>query len=58
MPEAGYFVVIDHSDGLHERVGNCRTDELKTVFFAFFGQRFRFQGFGGDLVVVGPTINQ
>jgi hypothetical protein len=40
MSEAGQIMVVDHPDGLHEGVGNRRTDKTKSIFFAFLSQRF------------------
>ncbi len=45
LSKAAYFVVVHHANCLHESVRNRRTDEAKTVFFAFSGQHLRFQGF-------------
>jgi hypothetical protein len=37
MPKAGHFVVVYHSDGLHESVRHGRADKFKTFFLTFCG---------------------
>src|SRR5580693_6948946 len=57
MPKAGHFVVVYHSDGLHESVRNGRPDKFKTFFLTFCGQSLRYRGFCRSFAVITPAVN-
>jgi hypothetical protein len=58
VPETSHFVVVHHSDRLHEGVGNRWPDESKAVTLALFGQYLRFQGFREHVVMVCQSMIQ
>ena len=42
VSEAGYEVVVDHSDGLHEGIANGGSNEFEATFLEFFAHGTRF----------------
>lgn len=56
VAKTGRHVVIDHSDGLHERVADRRADETKPASFEVFAHRIRFRRSSRYLTEILPAV--
>src|SRR5262245_7350368 len=56
VPEAMHEVVIDHSDGLHERIADGRADELEAASPQVLAQRVRFRRRSRDFLRRPPLV--
>src|SRR6266852_1314563 len=57
VPVAFDHVVVDHTDRLHERVDDGRTDKLETATDEFFRQRTGHRSLGGNLGARAEAID-
>lgn len=51
VPKTSHEMIVDHSDGLHERVADGGANEPKTPALQFFAHRIRLGRVGGNFLV-------
>jgi hypothetical protein len=57
MSEAVDDVIVHHSDGLHVRIDDRRTDEGEATALQILAHRIGFSGAGGDVTYGTATIS-
>src|SRR6185312_14906671 len=57
MAKAGHGVIVDHADGLHERIDDRRSDKLETALLQIFRQGARNIGFRRSAILELEVID-
>ena len=57
IAKAIHGMVVDHANGLHKSITDCRADEIEAALFQVFAHRFSFRGFSGDFTEGYPPVD-